>query len=85
MALLVIFLTVSETAIYKLFKDGSIAAKRVGKKWLCTRTSVLKFLNGNGNGNGHHDQDIDRVLLSGDRSAITKMLKTQKVNADKGD
>jgi excisionase family DNA binding protein len=84
------FLGVSETAIYKLFQDGSIPARRIGKKWLCTRSSVLKFLNhgnGNGNGNGSNNggEDIDRVIESRDKAQIAKMLKTQKVKAGKGD
>jgi hypothetical protein len=55
--------------------------------WRISKNALLKWLDngGNGNGNGHQDQDIDRVLESGDKQAISKMLKTSKVKAGKGD
>jgi excisionase family DNA binding protein len=38
------FLTVSYDTVYDFFKQGELPGRKVGRKWLTTRSAVLRWI-----------------------------------------
>ena len=67
-------LTVSTDTVYDLFKTGDLPARKVGRKWLTTRTAVLRWIERSS------EQDASaRAMAHGDREALIAALKAGTV------
>jgi excisionase family DNA binding protein len=67
-------LTVSTDTVYDLFKKGDLPARKVGRKWLTTRTAVLRWI--------EHSSEPDasaRAIANGDGEALEAALKAGQV------
>jgi excisionase family DNA binding protein len=71
-------LTVSVDTVYDLFKKGELPGRKVGRKWITTRSAVLRWIE---NSSGH--ERLARAIENGDRKAITSALKSGKVRVTK--
>ncbi len=65
---------ISKDAVYDLFKKGELPGRKVARRWLTTRDSVLKWLKGSS-----EDDALARTIANGDNQAITAALKSGKV------
>jgi hypothetical protein len=67
-------LGISTHAVYALFKKGELPGRKVARRWLTTRDSVLRWLKGSS-----EEDALARAIASGDQKAITAALKSGKV------
>ena len=62
-------LTVSRDPVYDLFKRGERPGRKVGCKWLTTRSALLRWIEGS------LEQDtLARAIAQGDRQALVAAL-----------
>jgi excisionase family DNA binding protein len=71
-------LTVSPDTVYDLFKSGELPGRKVGRKWLTTRAAVLRWIE-----SSSEEHSLTRAIEQGDRQALTKALKSEKVQVKK--
>jgi excisionase family DNA binding protein len=71
-------LGISTRAVYALFKKGELPGRKVARRWLTTRDAVLKWLKGSS-----EEDTLARALANGDKTTLTKALKSGKVNIKK--
>ena len=67
-------LGISTHAVYALFKKGELPGRKVARRWLTTRDSVLRWLKGSS-----EEDTLARAIANGDQKAITAALKAGKV------
>jgi excisionase family DNA binding protein len=72
-------LTVSIDTVYDLFKKGDLPARKVGRKWLTTRTAVLRWID-----HSSEQDTMARAIANGDREALAAALKAGTVQVKKG-
>ena len=66
-------LMVSTDTVYDLFKRGQLPGRKVGRKWLTTRSVVLRWIESS----SEHDT-LARAIEGGDKTALTKALSSGK-------
>jgi excisionase family DNA binding protein len=71
-------LTVSVDTIYDLFKKGELPGRKVGRKWITTRTAILRWLEQS----SEHDT-LARAIEHGNHHALTAALKSGKAQRKK--
>jgi excisionase family DNA binding protein len=71
-------LGISTRAVYALFKRGELPGRKVARRWLTTRDSVLRWLKGSS-----EEDTLARAIANGDQKALTAALKSGKVNIKK--
>jgi excisionase family DNA binding protein len=69
---------ISKDAVYDLFKKGELPGRKVARRWLTTRDSVLRWLKGSS-----EEDTLARAIANGDQKAITAALKSGKVQIKK--
>src|SRR5437588_12073043 len=67
-------LTVCADTVYDLFAKGELPGRKVGRKWLTTKSAVLRWIEASSN----HDT-VGRAIESGDIGALTKAMNKGKV------
>jgi hypothetical protein len=67
-------LGISTHAVYALFKTGELPGRKVARRWLTTRDSVLRWLQGSS-----EEDALARAIASGDQKAIPAALKSGKM------
>jgi hypothetical protein len=67
-------LGISTHAVYTLFKKGELPGRKVARRWLTTRDSVLRWLKGS-----CAEETLARAIANGDQKAITEALTSGKV------
>ena len=67
-------LTVSVDTVYELFARGELPGRRVGRKWITTRSAVLRWIE-----NGITQDATARAIESGDAEALRNAFNTGKV------
>jgi predicted DNA-binding transcriptional regulator AlpA len=67
-------LGISTHAVYALFKKGELPGRKMARRWLTTRDSVLSWLKGSS-----EEDTLARAIANGDQKAITAALKSGKV------
>lgn len=71
-------LGISTHAVYALFKKGELPGRKVARRWLTTRDSVLHWLKGSS-----EEDTLARAIANGDQKAITAALTSGKVTIRK--
>lgn len=71
-------LTVSPDTIYDLFKKGELPGRKVGRKWLTTRTAVLRWIE-----HSAEEDTLARAIEQGDAKALAAALKNGQVQVKK--
>jgi excisionase family DNA binding protein len=66
-------LTVSPDTVYNLFKKGELPARKVGRKWLTTRSAVLRWVE-----NSSEEDALNQKIEQGNRAALLAALNTGK-------
>jgi excisionase family DNA binding protein len=66
-------LMVSTDTVYDLLKSGELPGRKVGRKWLTTRSVVLRWIESS----SEHDT-LARAIEGGDRKALSKALTSGK-------
>jgi excisionase family DNA binding protein len=69
-------LTVSTDTVYELFKSGELPGRKVGRKWITTKSAILRWVEGS-----FESDAAAWAIEQGDRDALSKALKTGKVRA----
>jgi excisionase family DNA binding protein len=66
------FLTVSADTVYDLFQRGDLPGRKVGRKWLTTKTAVLKWLDQSATPHTGAAQAaaLARAIATGDTDAL---------------
>jgi excisionase family DNA binding protein len=67
-------LMVSTDTVYDLLKRGELPGRKVGRKWLTTRSVVLRWIEQS----SEHDT-LARAIEGGGKTALTKALSSGKV------
>jgi excisionase family DNA binding protein len=74
-------LTVSADTVYDLFAKGELPGRKVGRKWITTKSVVLRWIEA-----GSKDDALARAIDNGDVEALTKAMNSGKVRVKpKGD
>ena len=68
------FPTVSTDTVYDLVREGELLGRKVARRWLTTRDSVLRWLKGSS-----EEDALVRAIANGDHKALTAALKSGKV------
>jgi excisionase family DNA binding protein len=71
-------LTVSPDTVYDLFKKGELPGRKGGRKWLTTRSAVLRWIE-----NSAEEDTLTRAIEQGDAKALAAALKNRQVEAKK--
>lgn len=73
-------LTVSADTVYDLFQRGELPGRKVGRKWLTTKTAVLKWLEQSAASRPTPAQDaaLARAIAHGDTAALVDAVQTGK-------
>jgi hypothetical protein len=71
-------LGISTHAVYALFKKGELPGRKVARRWLTTRDSVLRWLKGSS-----EEDTLTRAIANGDQKALTAALTSGKVQVKK--
>jgi excisionase family DNA binding protein len=71
-------LGISMHAVYALFKNGEMPGRKVARRWLTPRDSVLRWLKGSS-----EEGMLARAIANGDQKALTAALKSGKVQVKK--
>lgn len=71
-------LGISTRAVYALFKKGELPGRKVARRWLTTRDSVLRWLKGSS-----EEDTLARAIANGDQQALTAAFKSGKVQVKK--
>jgi len=72
-------LTVSADTVYDLFKSGELPGRKVGRKWITTRSALMRWIEGS-----FAADAAERALAGGDTAALVKALKAGKVRVKGG-
>jgi excisionase family DNA binding protein len=74
------FLTVSADTVYDLFQRGDLPGRKVGRKWLTTKTAVLRWLEQSTPQRTAAKQDaaLARAIANGDTAALVGAVHTGK-------
>jgi excisionase family DNA binding protein len=74
------FLTVSADTIYDLFHRGDLLGRKVGRKWLTTKTAVLRWLEESTKRSteAQGDAALARAIENGDRDALVAAMHNGK-------
>ncbi len=74
------FLTVSADTVYDLFQRGELPGRKVGRKWLTTKTAVLRWLDESTRQSTAADKDaaLAHAITNGDREALVETVQTGK-------
>jgi excisionase family DNA binding protein len=67
-------LTVSPDMVYDLFRKGELPGRKVGRKWLTTRSAVLQWIESTS-----EEDRLARAIEQGDRQALAAALKAGQV------
>jgi hypothetical protein len=67
-------LGISIHAVYALFRKGELPGRKVARRWLTTRDSVLRWLKGSS-----EEETLARAIANGDQKALSAALKWGKV------
>jgi excisionase family DNA binding protein len=67
-------LMVSVDTVYDLFGRGELPGRKVGRKWITTRSAVLRWIE-----NTSTDDALVRALERGDGDALAKAMNNGKV------
>ena len=71
-------LTVSPDTIYDLFKKGELPGRKMGPKWLTTRSVVLRWVE-----HSAEDDTLAQAIEQGDANALAGALKSGQVQVKK--
>jgi excisionase family DNA binding protein len=71
-------LTVSPDTVYALFKNGELPGRKVGRKWITTKSAVLRWVE-----DSFAPDAVSRAMAQGDQEALTRLLALNKVRARK--
>ncbi len=63
------FLTVSNDTVHQLFQNGELPGRKVGRKWVTTKSAVLRWVE-----HSSKDDSLGRALERGDADALVKAL-----------
>lgn len=79
------FLTVSADTVYDLFQRGDLPGRKVGRKWLTTKTAVLRWLDQSTQQSTAADKDaaLAHAIADGDRAALVEVVRTGKARLGK--
>ena len=79
------FLTVSADTVYDLFHRGDLPGRKVGRKWLTTKTAVLRWLEESTKcgTEAQDDATLARAIANGDREALVAAMHTGKARIHK--
>jgi len=69
---------ISKDAVYYLFKKGELPGRKVARRWLTTRDSVLRWLKGSS-----EEDALARAIANGDTKALTAALTSGKFQVKK--
>jgi excisionase family DNA binding protein len=69
---------ISKDAVYDLFKKGELPSRKVARRWLTTRDTVLRWLKGSS-----EEDALVRAIANGDQKALSAVLKSGKVQVKK--
>jgi excisionase family DNA binding protein len=74
------FLTVSADTVYDLFQRGDLPGRKVGRKWLTTKTAVLRWLDQSTTPRTTAAQDtaLARAIANGDTATLVDAVHTGK-------
>jgi excisionase family DNA binding protein len=72
-------LTVSVDTVYDLLKSGQLPGRKVGRKWLTTRASVMRWIE-----QSLEAETAQRAFDTGDKAALTKALQSGAVRVKAG-
>jgi excisionase family DNA binding protein len=75
------FLTVSADTVYDLFQRGDLPGRKVGRKWLTTKTAVLRWLEQSTpppRTTAAQDTALARAIANGDTAALVDAVHTGK-------
>ena len=73
-------LTVSPDMVYELFKSGELPGRKVGRKWITTKTAVLRWVE-----QSFALDNVSRAIEQGDRQALAAALRSGKVRLKGGE
>ena len=62
--------TVSPDTVYDLFKKGELPGRKVGRKWLTTRSAVLRWIESTS-----QEDTLARAIEQGARQALAAAVK----------
>jgi excisionase family DNA binding protein len=62
-------LTVSTDTVYDLLKRGDLPGRKVGRKWLTTRSALLRWIEGSA-----QQDTLARAIERGDETALREAL-----------
>jgi excisionase family DNA binding protein len=65
---------VSADTVYDLFGRGELPGRKVGRKWITTRSAVLRWIE-----NTSTDDALARALERGDGDALARAMNNGKV------
>jgi len=73
-------LTVSADTVYDLLQRGDLPGRKVGRKWLTTKTAVLKWLEQSATPHptARHETALARAIAHGDTAALVDAVHTGK-------
>ena len=73
-------LTVSADTVYDLLQRGDLPGRKVGRKWLTTKTAVLKWLEQSATPRPTAAQEsaLARAIAHGDTAALVDAVRTGK-------
>ena len=79
------FLTVSADTVYDLFQRGDLPGRKVGRKWLTTKTAVLRWLEESTRRSTETQGDaaLARAIENGDHEALVAAMHTGKARIRK--
>lgn len=79
------FLTVSADTVYDLFQRGELPGRKVGRKWLTTKTAVLRWLDQATQQRTSADTDaaLAHAIANGDHAALVEAVHTGKARLGK--
>jgi excisionase family DNA binding protein len=67
-------LTVSVDTVYDLFHSGELPGRKVGRKWITTKSAVLRWIEA-----GATDDALARAIEGGDMDALKNAMNKGKV------
>ena len=72
-------LGVSADTIYDLLASGQLPGRKVGRKWLTTRSAVMRWME-----ESVQAETAQRAFATGDKAALTKALQSGAVRVKAG-
>lgn len=69
-------LMVSADTVYDLFASGQLPGRKVGRKWITTKSAVLRWIESSSG-----DDTLARAINSGDTAALIKAMNSGKVRS----